>query len=77
MFDKTTSIYFINRKGMYICLNRKIEDEVKNERIAVLKLDAVLSEYRESHLKHYFYYPISFALGGLAGYFFLKHVNID
>jgi len=66
LFDKTTSIYLVNRKDMYICLKRENEDEI--QRIAVLKIDSVLSEYKERSLKHYFYYPTVFALGTLAGY---------
>ena len=47
LFDKTTSIYFVNRKGMYISLERLETEKYENTRIAVLKIDAVLSEYRE------------------------------
>ena len=89
LFDKTTSIYFVNRKGMYICLEREVEfdqdnemkfngenETNKNTRIAVLKIDAVLSEYKENS-----YYPITFGLGiglgGLITYFGLKHINLD
>jgi len=90
LFDKTTSIYFVNRKGMYICLEREIDvNEMtsiktemninENQRIGVLKIDAVLSEYKENNLKNYLYYPVTFGLGigigGLITYFGLKHIN--
>jgi len=70
LFDKTTSIYLVNRKDIAICMNRKLDKEnglinghEEKQRIAILKVDSVLSEYQTSSLKHYICYPIVFILG--------------
>ena len=62
LFDKTTSIYIINRKDITICINR-ITDETQKQRIAVIKIDSVLSEYSPKSIKHYIFYPIVFIVG--------------
>ena len=63
LFDKTTLIYLVNRKDIAICLNRETAEENDKQRIAIIKIDAVLSEYSPNSIKHYFFYPITFMLG--------------
>ena len=62
LFDKTTSIYLVNRKGLSICLLR---EKSENERIAIIKIDSVLSEYSPTSYKKYILYPLMFSTGAI------------
>lgn len=62
LFDKTTSIYLVSRKDICICLCREKQE---HERIAIIKIDSVLSEYKHKSLKPYFLYPLTFIFGGI------------
>ena len=62
LFDKTTSIYLVNRKGLSICLLR---EKSENERIAIIKIDSVLSEYSPTSYKKYILYPLVFSTGAI------------
>ena len=72
LFDKTTSIYLVNRKGLAIRLCRS-DDLAEKERIGVVKIDSVLAEYSPRCLKHYILYPIVFASGSALTYMFFKN----
>lgn len=75
LFDKTTSIYLINRKGLSVRLFRETKtleprtdtldtlETLENEKIAIIKIDSVLSEYSPTSYKSYFFYPLVFSAG--------------
>jgi len=65
LFDKTTSIYLVSRKGLSICLFR---EKLENERIAVIQIDSVLAEYSPTSYKTYFFYPLTFVAGALVSW---------
>jgi hypothetical protein len=64
LLNKTTSVCIINRKDIAIKLIRSDKNDEKN-RIAILKLDAILAEYQPKSYISYFLYPLTFLLGGL------------
>lgn len=64
LLEKTTSVYIVNRKDIAIKLTRI--DNNEKSRVAVIKIDAVLSEYTPSSYASYLIYPTIFALGYFA-----------
>ena len=69
LLDKTSSIFIVNRRGESIKLFRNVD----TTRVAIIKIDAVLSEYKESsNKKHFFFYPLTFLLGMMT-YSFIKN----
>ena len=64
LLDKTTSVYIVNRKDVAIKLTRG--DNNEKSRVAVIKIDSVLSEYVPTSYMPYLLYPVTFLLGGLA-----------
>lgn len=70
LFEKITSLFLVNRKDFCIQLVKKSDDDEKIEKVAILKIDAVLSERPEIEKKtylSYFYSPTLFVTGALAG----------
>ena len=64
LLDKTTSVYIVNRKDVAIKLTKG--DVNEKSRVAVIKIDSVLSEYVPTSYLPYLLYPVTFLLGGLA-----------
>jgi len=70
LLDKTTSIYIVNRKDITIKLNRT--DNNEKSRIAVIKIDAVLSEYHPKTYTSYLFYVIALGTVGLGTFYLNK-----
>jgi hypothetical protein len=64
LLDKVNSLYLINRRDVSICLYKSVKnEEAKPSLIAILKIDAILAEYKPSLPYHYLFplllsYPI-------------------
>lgn len=70
---QTTSLYIVNRKDVSIKLIRKQLN--CKERIAVIKLDAILSEYHPTSYTPYLLYPFTFLLGGILAVPLMKNLS--
>lgn len=65
LLNKTTEIFLVNRKDVCICLKRKLDTETPR-RIAIIKVDSVLAEYKPPSYSSYFYYPLAVIIGGIS-----------
>ena len=73
MLDKVSSIFLVNRQDCAIKLVRDDQVEKEEERVAILKIDSVLSEMPKK--SSYLSYPLLLGfgiLGGVLGTQFLK-----
>jgi hypothetical protein len=78
LFDKTSCVYLINRKDVGIkfsCIKSEDEvgEDISKERIAILKIDSILSEYYlQKKGGTYTGYSLSFLFGMLGAFSFFS-----